>query len=292
MAAVSLVARFLHWPRPLLRARNDEIMAFARLEELERFEPRQIPKKSTLRLLYSAALHMDATVYVVDEGVPSDDEFAARVFDLLAQRQQGGAAVIQRAGRNVENVARLCQEVLWIEEGKLTLRGRPLEVAIEADKAYKEELHPLSVPILASLADSRESVEVTGEGGTVEIDLEILPRRLHFALALQLSDHHGKSIALDQPDRYHSEGAGLYRLRISIPGGLLPDASYRASLLAEIGAHGAEPMPPRELLAFEIVSSSNGEVEDEGNVMFEQPSDWEAPGTESQVEWDVSRAPA
>ena len=279
--ALFIVCRFLHWPRSLLQARMDEIMKFARLEELEeirKIDPRAHRNKSTMRLLFSAALHMDANVYVVDEGIPSDDEFGARCFDLLEQRQSEGAGVVQRSQKRVEEVARLCREVLWIEEGALKFRGRPLDVAIEAERAYKEDLHPLSVPIFASLADSRELVEVGGDGGTVEIDLEILRKHLHLGLTLQLTDCNGKSIGLDHPDRFHCEGAGLYRLCISIPGGLLPDAGYDARLLADIGAFGADPMPPRELLAFEIVSGSNGDVEE--------------PGTQDQVEWHVSRASA
>ena len=295
MKAVYLVARFLHWPRKVIRARYDEIIEFAKLEELEGLAPRQHRNKTKIRLLFSAALHMDATVYLLDEGIPSDRAFGERCFDLLAQRRNEGAVVIQRAQTRVEEVARLCSEVLWIEEGAARFRGSPLEVAVNAEKAHKEELHPLSAPVLASLSDAQALVQVAGDGGTVEIDLEILRKHLDLGLMLELSDHHGVHERLEQPDRCHADAAGLHRLRISLPGGLLPDGVYDARLLAEIAVPGAEPTPFRELLSFELVSDGyEASQADADDVMFEllpEPGD-EEPATENQVEWDVGRAPA
>jgi ABC-type polysaccharide/polyol phosphate transport system ATPase subunit len=293
--AVFLVAHYLHWPRALLSARWDEILAFARLEELNGQPPRPYRNKTTMRLLFSAALHMDATVYVLDEKIPSDDEFGARCFDLLAERQREGAAVVQRAQMRVEDVARLCNEVLWFESNEVKFRGRPLEVAVAVEKAHREALHPLAAPILASLANSSEPAEITADGGTVEIELEVLRRHLDLGLWLEVADGRGHTQRLDAPERFTSEAAGLHRLRVAIPGGLLPDGVYVGRLVAEIAARGAEPMPPRELLAFELVSRGYEEAEgDAEDVMFELLPDWEdeLPGKESEVEWDVGRASA
>jgi ABC-type polysaccharide/polyol phosphate transport system ATPase subunit len=295
MTAVFLVARFLHWPRALIRDRLDQILEFARLDELDGVAPRPRRTKSRMRLLYSVALHMDASVYVVDEGIPSDDAFGERCVNLLAQRQLEGAAVVQRAQTRVEEVARLCNEVHWIEDGSVRFRGRPLEVAVEAEKAHKEELHPLSAPVLASLANGLDLVEIRSDGGTVEIDLEVLRKDLDLSLTLELSDHDGFQRRLEQPDRFRSEGAGLHRLRITVPGGLFPDGLYDARLLAEMAVPGGEPSPPREILGFELAAEGYEDAEaDADDVMFEllqEPGD-EDPSTERQVEWDVGRASA
>jgi ABC-type polysaccharide/polyol phosphate transport system ATPase subunit len=292
---VFLACHFLGWPRSLIRSRWAEILEFARLEELEPLDPRQHRNKTKMRLLFSAALHMDASVYVVDQSLPSDASFAERCFDLLAQRQQEGAVVVQRATTRVEEVARLCSEVLWLEDGEVKFRGRPLEVAVEAEKAHKEELHPLSAPVLASLANGGELVQISGSGGRVEVDLEVLRRQLELGLTLELTDHHGVHRQLEQPDNFVSEGAGLHRLRISIPGGLVPDGMYDARLMVEIAVPGAAPAPPRELLAFEIAADGYEEAEaDDEDVLFtilQEPVD-EDPSTENQVEWNVGRTPA
>ena len=293
--AVFLIARFLHWPRPLIRERWDEILEFAQLHELDKLSPGPRRNKTRHRLAYSAALHIDANVYVIDEGVPSDDEFGERVFQLLEQHKAEGAAIIQRAGSRVEEVARLCEQVLWISQGAEQFRGRPVEVAIEAEKTRKEELHPLSTPILASLTDTSDLARIEADGGTIAVDLEVLRKELLLALALELSDGHGHEAYLEQPDRFRSEAPGLHRLRIFLPGGLLPDGLYRARLLAEVAVAGSPPSPPREVLSFEVLMDGYEEAQaDQQDVQFEfllDPGD-EEPGSEGEVEWNVGRATA
>ena len=92
-------------------------------------------------------LHMGASVYVLDGASPPTTSTAPR-FDRLDQRQREGAAVIQR-GPRVEEVARLCQTVLWFDEGDVRLKFRaPPEVAVEAEER-KEDAAPDERPVLA-----------------------------------------------------------------------------------------------------------------------------------------------
>ena len=163
-------------------------------------------------------------MYVVDEGIPSDDEFGERFFAALEERKRQGAAIIQRGGIRVEELARLCEEVLWFDEGEMKFRGRPVEVAKFAEKTRKEELHPLSTPILATAPD--DLARIGADGGKIELDIEVLRKELRLALALELTDHHGHDAYLENPDHFQSELPGLHRLRIVLPGGLLPDGIY------------------------------------------------------------------
>src|SRR5438093_488777 len=82
-------------------------------DEDEDLPPRQKRNRTKHRLVFSTALHIDASVYVLDEGIPSDDQFGERLFALLELRKAEGAAIIQRAGLRVEDLARLCDKVLW-----------------------------------------------------------------------------------------------------------------------------------------------------------------------------------
>src|SRR6185312_3748921 len=90
--AIYLVARFMRWPKSLLRDRMDEIREFARLEELEHLATRKRDRVATLRLLLSAALHLDASVYALDGGIGDDPDFGVRVYDVVEQRKAEGAA--------------------------------------------------------------------------------------------------------------------------------------------------------------------------------------------------------
>ena len=92
--AVFLAARFLNWPRPLLRERWDEIVEFARLDELDGKTVAQSRKRTTSRLLLSSALHMDANVYLIDHTLGAFPAFAMHCLELVEQRQREGAAVV------------------------------------------------------------------------------------------------------------------------------------------------------------------------------------------------------
>jgi ABC-type polysaccharide/polyol phosphate transport system ATPase subunit len=292
--ALFIVAKFLGWPTRLIRSRWDEIEAFAQLEELHGLKSRAIANRSTMRLLFAAALHMDATVYVLDEGIPSDDEFGARCFDLVAQRQREGAAVIQRTRTRVDEVARLCSHVLWFEDGKVRLGGTPLEVAIEAEKIQTEELHPVSEPVLAELANDERVVRLD-RGGAVEVELHVLRGKLECTFMLELIGQAEFHARLEQPDPFVSESPGLHLLRITIPDGLLPDGVFEGRLFGEFLVPGAKPLSQRKLLDFEVVVDEHPEEGDEADdAIFEiSPEPWdEDEATENEVGWQVDRVPA
>jgi lipopolysaccharide transport system ATP-binding protein len=259
--AVFLVARFLHWPRALLRERWDEIVGFARLDELDDKGPVQYRNRATTRLLVSAALHIDASVYVLDHNLGNFPQFALRCLELVEQRQQAGAAVVHGAKRMIDDVSRLCSEVLWFEEDGTVLRGRPVDVALAVEKRNVKEVHPLSAPILASLPDPHGAVEVPG---IVDVELHMLRKDIAFSFALELTDPAGHAIEFEQPDRFASDGLGLYHLRIVIPPNLLPAGMYAAKLTAELGVIGSERGHSQELLSFELVAGGNGAVDDTG----------------------------
>jgi ABC-type polysaccharide/polyol phosphate transport system ATPase subunit len=292
--ALFIVAKFLGWPTRLIRARWNEIEAFAQLEELHGLTSRAIANRSTMRLLFAAALHMDATVYVLDEGIPSDDEFGAKCFDLVAQRQREGAAVVQRTRTRVDEVARLCSHVLWFEDGKVRLSGTPLEVAIEAEKIHTEELHPVSEPVLAELAND-ESVVRLDRGGAVDVELHVLRGKLQCTFTLELTGQADFHARLEQPDPFVSDSPGLHRLRIVIPAGLLPSGVFEGRLLGAIRVPGAKPLPERKLLDFEVVVDEHQEEGDEADdATFEiSPEPWdEDEATANEVGWHVGRVSA
>jgi hypothetical protein len=130
-----------------------------------------------------------------------------------------------------------------------------VDVAIAVQNLHPEEVHPLSAPILATL-DGQRSVEVPG---AVDVELHMLRKDIEFGFTLELTDASGRTIELEQPDRFQSDSPGLYHLRVLIPAGVLPAATYRTRLLADIGVVGSEPGPPRELLSFELTAAS-GEI--------------------------------
>jgi lipopolysaccharide transport system ATP-binding protein len=288
--AVYVVGRFMHWPKGLLRSRMDEIVEFARLDELDRLPRRKRERTETLRLLLSAALHLDASVYALDQGVGDDPDFGLRVFDVVEQRKAEGAAVIQGAQHSVDDLARLCDHVLWFDEGSVLHEGRPLEVAVAAHKGRGQKVHPLAAPMFAKLSEGGQQVDVGSDGTTVEFDLDMLRPHLDVAFLVEFHNELGKTISIDQPGLTHAKDPGAYRLRIFIPPGLLEDGAYRAHLVGQIG--GGDSVQKRELLRFDVVSEgqSGSEADAEAAFVLLPAPDDEPSGTPAVAEWDVSRA--
>jgi ABC-type polysaccharide/polyol phosphate transport system ATPase subunit len=252
--AVFLAARFLNWPRPLLRERWDEIVEFARLDELDGKTVAQYRKRTTSRLLLSSALHMDANVYLIDHTLGAFPAFAMHCLELVEQRQREGAAVVHGSKRMFDEVSRLCREVVWFDEDGTVLRGRPVDVALAVEKRAPKEVHPMSTPILATLAEPNRPVEAPG---TVEIELHVLRGDIEFSFVLDLTDPDGRSIAIEQEGRLTAGGVGLYHLRVDIPHGLLPAATYTAKLSVEFAMTGSELGRNIELLSFELAAGTS-----------------------------------
>jgi hypothetical protein len=231
---------------------------------------------------------MDASVYILDHGIDFDPDFALRCFELIEQRQREGAAVVHGAQKMIEDVSRLCNEVIWIEKDGSMFRGRPVDVAVKVAKLHPEKVHPLSAPILASLTDDRRSAHVPG---AVEVELHIVRKDIEFAFTLELTDETGRSIELEQPDRFQADLPGMSHLRIWIPAGRLPDATYAAKLLAEISVTRSGHADVRELLEFELVSSSKGlERGPDDNVSFVLvPKDEPVQSSSPEIEASVGR---
>src|SRR5262249_29184083 len=154
------------------------------------------------------------------------------------QRQRDGAAVVHGAQKMIADVSRLCGEVLWLEKDGTIIRGRPVEVAMAVQKAYREEVNPLSKPVLAELLEPSQPVEAPS---IIEIELHTLRRDLVFAVPLELKDETGRTLEIEQPDRFQADAAGLHHLRIWIPPDHVPDGSYSARLMAAVGVGDTEP---------------------------------------------------
>jgi ABC-type polysaccharide/polyol phosphate transport system ATPase subunit len=284
--AVNVMARYFHWPLGVIDSRWDEIEEFAALDEVA-----GKARYRTLRLAISAALHMDATLYVIDQSLHDDADFGMRCLDLVAQRKADGAAVIQAGRRWVEGVARLSDQVMWIRDGEVAYRGRPVEVAAELHRTTVEKVESHSAPVTAMLVGV-QPVRLGPGPSHVDFEVHVLRKELELGFRLELTDEPGRPAELRKPERLEAPEPGVYRLRITVPQGLLDKGAYRARLMVEIAIAGHEPAAPRELVAFDTVvapGSRNGDEEDlPAGFVFLPVADVELDESDNAT-WDVSR---
>jgi ABC-type polysaccharide/polyol phosphate transport system ATPase subunit len=287
---VKVIARYFHWPLAVIDSRWAEIEEFAALNELERMPPGNRAKQGALRLAMSAALHMDATAYVLDKSLQDDASFGKRCLDVVAERKAQGAAVVQAGTKLIEGVARLADQVIWIEDGETLYRGLPVEVAAEVHRNTVEKVDSHMEPVTAKLLDDGP-VRLEGGVSHVDFELHVLRKDLELGFGLVLTDGKGGVVELSRPERMEAPDPGVYRLGVTVPTRLLDATSYRTTLTVEIAVVGHEPAPARELLTFDAhVAPGDADADDDIPVGFAllPVADVELDESDRPT-WDVSR---
>lgn len=114
--------------RKAVRERFDEIVAFAELEEFIDSPLRAYSSGMEMRLGFSIAVHVDVDVLLIDEILAVGDfAFKQKCFKRLDEFRESGCTNIIVAHES-ELLRRLCDQVLWIDEGRLKMAGPAAEV--------------------------------------------------------------------------------------------------------------------------------------------------------------------
>jgi lipopolysaccharide transport system ATP-binding protein len=130
-----------------IRARFDEIVAFA---EIERFLDTPVKRYSTgmyVRLAFAVAAHMETEILLVDEVLSvGDAAFRRKCLGKMGEVSRGGRTVLF-ISHNLVALRNLCNRCLWLSEGRTTAVGNAAEVA----DAYLKEA--FAAPDADDLAD-------------------------------------------------------------------------------------------------------------------------------------------
>jgi len=120
-----LNATILGLTRPEIRAREQEIVAFAGLENFMDVPVKYYSTGMYMRLGFSVAVHVDAAVILIDEVFAVGDEvFQFRCLDkLMALRQAGTTLLLVSHDMNL--VRRVADRVLWLRDGVIAAEGAP-----------------------------------------------------------------------------------------------------------------------------------------------------------------------
>lgn len=111
-------------------AKQEEIIAFAELEEFIDQPVRTYSNGMYLRLAFAAAVHFDPDVLVIDEVLAvGDSRFQQKCLDRLATFRGADKTSIITSHDSAQ-IRYLCDEVLVLEEGRVAMIGDP-ESAIQ-----------------------------------------------------------------------------------------------------------------------------------------------------------------
>jgi ABC-type polysaccharide/polyol phosphate transport system ATPase subunit len=132
---VMLFAASLGFPRRVIESRVDAVTAFAGVERHMDTPVKRFSSGMVSRLSFSVAVQFPADIYVFDEVLAVvDGEFQARCLAEIKRLHASGRTVFF-VSHNRDQVAEVCERVMWLERGVV----REIGAAESVLAAYERE---------------------------------------------------------------------------------------------------------------------------------------------------------
>lgn len=126
---IFLNGAILGMSRAEIKAKFEEIVAFA---EVEKFLDTPVKRYSSgmyVRLAFAVAAHLDPEILIVDEVLAvGDAEFQKKCLGKLQQVSLGEGRTVLFVSHNMPAVRSLCNSAIWLERGRIENIGPPLEI--------------------------------------------------------------------------------------------------------------------------------------------------------------------
>lgn len=125
---IFLNGAILGMSRAEIRRKFDAIVDFAELGPFIETPVKRYSSGMLVRLGFSVAVHIDPEVLVVDEVLAVGDlAFQSKCHTRMAELQSSGCALVF-VSHNMFAVQHVCQQVIWLQDGRIALHGSPGEV--------------------------------------------------------------------------------------------------------------------------------------------------------------------
>jgi len=128
----------LGMPRHEILRRSQAALALVRLEGLEEHNPRDLSGGQKQRAALAAVLTMNPRVLVLDEPTSQLDPLGRwEVVEAIERLKQKGDLTIVMTTHETEEILRLADQILVLEQGETVLQGTPSEVFTQAARLEK-----------------------------------------------------------------------------------------------------------------------------------------------------------
>jgi len=153
---VQLAASLLGLTQSQIDARYDAIVEFAGIGDFLSQPVKLYSSGMYARLAFSVAAHVDADVLIVDETLSvGDAAFTQKCMRFFDQFRSRGTILF--VSHDTGAVTRLCDRVIWLEDGSVRMEGAPKETSeaylaatyAESNPSARFKFFPGSKPVLA-----------------------------------------------------------------------------------------------------------------------------------------------
>ncbi len=106
----------------------DEIIEFSELGDFIYQPLRTYSSGMQMRLGFSAAVHIDPEILLIDEALAVGDlNYQEKCFRKMLHFKESGVTIVI-VSHDITAITRLCDKVAWIDGGKIMTTGKPADV--------------------------------------------------------------------------------------------------------------------------------------------------------------------
>jgi lipopolysaccharide transport system ATP-binding protein len=251
--------------RAEIRARFDEIVAFA---EIDKFLDTPVKRYSSgmyVRLAFAVAAHLDPEILLVDEVLAvGDAEFQKKCLGKMKDISKGGRTVVF-VSHNLAAVSSLCETAIWLAQGKVS------SIGLASAQVANYASHFLSLPTAKkTVGITEEAIEIAHvslrapsgelrtrfdqfEPITIHIDVDCKTARSQLRFVIRIRSTGDDTVILETTDwdlgsPVGNNRVGSYGVECSLPENLLSVGTYMLSIGID------EPRGPVHILLENVLS--------------------------------------
>lgn len=293
---VFLNGAVLGMSRAEIERKFDDIVDFAGTRKFLDTPVKHYSSGMRVRLAFAVAAHLDPEILLIDEVLSvGDAEFQRKCIGKMGEVAGSGRTVVFVSHR-MDSVTALCDRVILLEGGRVTMDGDPETVVSAYLSANAEASAVWRRPDDDPAPDTQDvafrSVRVLGENGEenevvpydsgfrVEMTYDVRRTVRDLAIVWGIENHRGLIWQTWDTDTTGMRGEvrapGRYVSTCEVPGGVLKPGRYSLNLCAHVP--GARIIEGRErILVFEVSAVGCGFAPDRDGVVT------------PNFEWSVSR---
>jgi len=257
----------------------DEIVAFSEVEKFIDTPVKHFSSGMSLRLAFAVAAHLQPEILIIDEVLAvGDARFQHKCISKMQHVGQEGRTLLF-VSHNMPAVARLCQRVILLDEGRIVEDGPTAQVVSTylntemGTTAVREWPDPKNAPgsdvarlravrVLNKAGQIAETVDIR-EPTAIEMEYEVLISGYELMPHFHVFNEEGIQVfsTLDQDPEWRrlSRPKGCYRSKVWIPGNFLSEGTmFVTSSLITLNPN-IRQFAARDAVTFQIVDSLDGD---------------------------------
>jgi lipopolysaccharide transport system ATP-binding protein len=151
--------------------RFDSIVAFAELEEFIDGPLRTYSTGMRMRLAFAVAVHIEPDILLIDEVLAVGDlAFRQKCFERIQQFKEEGCTILL-VTHDIGQVKDLCDEAIWLHQGKLMAHDDPNTVVTEYEMAMRAETRRRTPKAQAESSNNGKLVANKNRFGSQEVNI-------------------------------------------------------------------------------------------------------------------------